>query len=178
MLARMHSACRTNEVYHAINCECRKEKDEALREIAQEGRGVFVYLEQEGRGTGITGKMQQLDAMFEWKDGEIVQRTDEQGERIDTDRAYKERGYPSEVRDFTCAAHILLSLGVHSVRLLTNNPLKIKALEDAGIVVVQNGIHIEPDNEVIASDLKSKAVNLGHIISPQQWSYHNGNGKE
>src|SRR6266581_4404885 len=68
VLVRMHSSCRTNETYHAINCECRKELHQAMSLIQQEGRGAIIYLEQEGRGTGISGKLAQLNGMFGWDD--------------------------------------------------------------------------------------------------------------
>lgn len=174
VLVRMHSSCRTNETYHAVNCECRKELHEAMRLIQKEGRGAIVYLEQEGRGTGIAGKMAQLNGMFGWNEGEIRQKRDpDTGERIDTDRAYKEAGYPSEARDFTVAGEMLHHVGIKSVRLLTNNPKKIAGVEKSGIAVTPVGIHITPDNKIIASDLKSKAVNLGHQIPDE---YHRFNG--
>ncbi len=177
VLVRMHSSCRTNETYHAVNCECRKELHEAMRMIAQEGRGIIVYLEQEGRGTGIAGKMAQLNGMFGWSDGKIEQKRDPQtGDRIDTDRAYKEAGYPSECRDFSVAGEMLKSIGVQSVRLLTNNPKKIAGIAEAGIPVTAVEIHIEPDNEIIASDLRSKAQNLGHKIGEQQWKFKGAAG--
>jgi GTP cyclohydrolase II len=178
VLVRMHSSCRTNEAYHAINCECRKELHQAMQLIQQEGRGVIVYLEQEGRGTGIAGKLAQLNGMFGWQDGRIEQKRDPKtGERIDTDRAYKEAGYPSECRDYTVAGQMLQHIGVKSVRLLTNNPQKIAGIESAGIAVTPIGIHITPDNEIIASDLASKAKNLGHAIDPEHYTL-NGNGGE
>lgn len=172
VLVRIHSSCRTNETYHAINCECRKELQEAMKMIQQEGRGIIVYMEQEGRGTGIAGKMAQLNGMFGWEDGKIVQKRDSiTGERIDTDRAYKDAGYPSECRDFSAAGEMLSKMGVKSVRLLTNNPRKIAGIENSGIPVTPVEIHIEPDNEIIASDLRSKAVNLGHKIDEAQWAF-------
>jgi len=172
ILVRLHSACRTNEIYHAVNCECRKELHLAMQLIQQEGSGVIVYLDQEGRGTGMKGKLAQLNGMFEWQQGRIQQRRDARtGERIDTDRAYKEAGYPSEVRDFTVAAQMLQHIGVRSVRLLTNNPGKIAGLQENGIAVTPVGIHIRPDNEIIASDLRSKAENLGHVITTEDWTY-------
>lgn len=171
LLVRMHSACRTNETYHAVNCECRKELHLAMSQIADEGRGIIIYLEQEGRGTGISGKMAQLNGMFGWVDGKIRQKTDEHGNRIDTDRAYKEAGYPSEARDYSVAGEMLKSLGVKSIRMLTNNPGKIQAIRDSGIEVTPVQIHIKPDNEIIASDLKSKAQNLGHSITEKEWTY-------
>lgn len=168
LLVRMHSSCRTNETYHAINCECRKELHEAMSLIQQEGRGIILYLEQEGRGTGIAGKMAQLNGMFGWEDGKIVQKNDPvTGKKIDTDRAYKEAGYPSECRDFTVAGKMLLHIGVESVKLLTNNPRKISGIEAVGIKVTPIEIHIAPDNEIIATDLRSKAKNLGHHISEE-----------
>jgi 3,4-dihydroxy 2-butanone 4-phosphate synthase/GTP cyclohydrolase II len=172
ILVRMHSSCRTNETYHAVNCECRKELHFAMRSIQKEGNGMIIYLEQEGRGTGVAGKMAQLDGMFEWVDGNIEQRRDEiTGKRIDTDRAYKEAGFPSECRDFSVAGEMMKHLGVKKVRLLTNNPDKIKGIEDCGIQVIPVSIHIKPDNEIIASDLKSKALNLGHNITENEWLY-------
>lgn len=170
VLVRVHSSCRTNEVWHAVNCECRKELEETMLMIQQEGRGAIVYLEQEGRGTGVAGKMAQLNGMFGWVDGKVEQRRDPStGERIDTDRAYKDAGYPSECRDFTVAGHILSHVGVKSVRLLTNNPKKISSIQGMGVGVTPVGIHIAPDNEIIASDLASKAKNLGHNIPPEKY---------
>ncbi|MFA5013965.1 MAG: GTP cyclohydrolase II [Actinomycetota bacterium] len=165
LLVRMHSSCRTNEVYDAINCECRDELHESMEQIKKEGRGVILYLEQEGRGTGIAGKLAQLNGMFSWNDGHIEQRKDDKGEIIDTDKAYKNAGFPSECRDFTVAGEMLEKLGVKSIRLLTNNPKKIEGIEKTGIKVTPVGIHILPENEVIRSDLRSKANNLGHYIS-------------
>lgn len=167
ILVRIHSACRTNEVYNAINCECRAELTETLEEIRKRKKGVLIYLEQEGRGTGIFGKLHQLQNMFEWKEEEICQKKDENGKRIDTDTAYKKAGFPSEIRNFRPAVEILHHLGIKSVILATNNPGKIHALEEAGIRVIRQEIHIPPENEIIASDLKSKAENLGHLIPPE-----------
>lgn len=165
VLTRIHSSCRTNETYHATNCECRKQLHEAMRQIQEEGRGIILYLEQEGRGTGIAGKMAQLNGMFGWQDGRIEQKTDRGGERIDTDRAYKEAGYPSDSRDYTVAGLMLQRVGVVSVRLLTNNPAKLEGVASMGIGVSSVGIHIKPDNDIIRSDLRSKARNLRHDIS-------------
>lgn len=166
ILVRMHSSCRTSETFAAINCECKEELNEAMKMVQDEGKGIVIYLEQEGRGTGISGKMAQLNGMFEWKNGNIEQKRDSAtGERIDTDRAYKNAGYPSEARDFSVAGEMLHHVGVKSVRLLTNNPRKVRGVESAGIKVQPIEIHIPPENEIIASDLRSKAVNLGHNIS-------------
>lgn len=171
ILVRIHSSCRTSEVYGAINCECKDEFREAMNQVRDEGSGIIMYLEQEGRGTGVSGKMAQLNGMFEWRNGKISQKIDPKtGERVDTDKAYKKAGYPSEVRDFTIAGDMLHHIGVKSVRLLTNNPRKIKGIESAGIRVTPVSIHIEPANEIIASDLRSKAVNLGHVIPEDKFT--------
>ena len=170
ILVRIHSACRTNEIFHAVNCECRKQLHQAMNLVQKEQKGIILYLDQEGRGNGIGGKLAQLNGMFAWQDGKIEQRVDKStGERIDTDRAYKEAGYPSETRDFTVAGEMLKSIGVTSVRLLTNNPAKIAGIETAGIKVTPVEIHILPDNEIIAADLRSKAKNLGHKIGQEYW---------
>ena len=164
ILMRMHSSCRTNEVHYASNCECRESLQVAMKMIKDEGRGIIVYLEQEGRGTGISGKMLQLGNMFEWRDGKIQQKMKD-GVRVDTDTAYKQAGLPSECRDFSVAGDMLKKLGIKSVRMLTNNPGKIEGLEQEGIRVTRIESHIAPKNEIIQSDLISKAENLGHMIS-------------
>lgn len=173
VLTRIHSACKANEVYRATNCECRKEFEHAMKLIAEEGRGALIYLEQEGRGTGIVGKMQQLNGMFGWDEGgtRILQNRDpDNGDRIDTDRAYRDAGLPSETRDFDVAGEMLKHVGIKSVRLLTNNPAKTQGIESAGIQVEPVEIHIKPDNDIIAADLKSKAKNLKHHIREDDWN--------
>lgn len=172
ILVRIHSSCRTNEAYDAVNCECRSELTETLERIKNEGRGILLYLEQEGRGTGIFGKLHQLNNMFQWQNGSITQRIDDSGKRINTDKAYKMAGFPSEVRDFAIAAEILNYLGVKSVKLVTNNPNKIKMLEAYGISTEREPIHILPENPIIASDLESKSKELGHLIPPEYYNYN------
>lgn len=165
ILCRMHSSCRTREVYKAINCECLEELHESMKMIQQEGRGVIIYLEQEGRGTGIVGKMAQLNNMFHWVDEKVEQKRDESGVRIDTDRAYKQAGYPSESRNYVAAGEMLKRAGIKSIRLLSNSPQKVKGLEATGLRVTPVEIHIKPGNDIVRSDLLSKSVNLGHHIS-------------
>ena len=108
--------------------------------------------------------------MFKWEDGRIVQKRNGNGDLVDTDTAYKEAGFPSECRDFDVAGEILRIAGFKSVRLVTNNPRKIKGIESAGIRVEQVEIHIKPANGIIANDLRSKALNLGHTINKEHWS--------
>ncbi len=176
VLVRMHSSCHTNEIFHAINCECRKQLQQAMRLIQKEKKGIIIYLNQEGRGNGLPGKIAQLHRMFDWKQGQIHQRIDPKtGMRIDTVRAYEEAGYPSDTRDFSIAGEMLKHIGVTSVRLLTNNPKKINGVKTSGIGVIPVEIHILPDNEIIAADLKSKARKLGHIIKEKHWQLMNKN---
>lgn len=165
VLVRIHSSCHTNEVFGAINCECRAQLHEAMNLIQSEGEGIVLYLDQEGRGNGMSAKLAQLNGMFVWNNNKIEQKVDPlTGERIDTDRAYQEAGYPSESRDFAIAGEMLKSVGVKSVRLLTNNPSKITGIERSGIKVIPLEIHITPNNEIIATDLRAKAKKLGHAI--------------
>lgn len=170
VLVRVHSSCRTSEIFHAVNCECREQLHSSMKLIQQEGKGIIVYLDQEGRGNGIVGKLSQLNKMFGWKTRGIEQKKDPgTGEIIDTVQAYEKSGYSSEARDFSVAGEILKTLGVKSVRLLTNNPQKIEGIESAGIEVIPVEIHITSANEIIAGDLRSKARNLGHKISKEHW---------
>ncbi|OGH25365.1 MAG: hypothetical protein A3C27_02540 [Candidatus Levybacteria bacterium RIFCSPHIGHO2_02_FULL_39_36] len=170
ILVRVHSSCRTSEIFHAVNCECREQLHSSMSFIRQEGRGVIVYLDQEGRGNGIVGKLAQLNKMFGWKSQEIEQKQDiSSGEPMNTVKAYKESGYLPEVRDFNVAGEILKILGVRSVKLLTNNPQKIEGIASVGIGVKPVEIHITPANEIIAIDLQSKARNLKHKISEEHW---------
>jgi 3,4-dihydroxy 2-butanone 4-phosphate synthase/GTP cyclohydrolase II len=173
VLTRIHSSCHTNEVFGAVNCECRAQLHEAMKLMQKEGDGIILYLDQEGRGNGIAAKLAQLNGMFGWENGRIVQKRDEFGVRIDTDRAYREAGYPSESRDFAVAGQILQSMGIKSVRLLTNNPRKIRGIAQMSISVTPVEIHITPENEIIATDLQSKAQNLNHNIKEEYWQIKN-----
>lgn len=169
-LVRVHSSCATSELFGAVNCDCREQLDAAMMLMHQEGAGVVVYLDQEGRGTGISGKLAQLNNMFGWENGQIVQRSDHEGP-IDTVKGYQMAGLAPESRDFNVAAQILLHLGVSEVTLLTNNPRKLGFLRDAGLLVSQRELHIAPPNEIVARDLASKARDLGHTISPDQYHW-------
>lgn len=171
ILVRLHSACHTSETYHAVNCECREELQQTMQMIQQEGAGVIVYLQQEGRGNGVVGKLDQLKGMFGWNtNGQIEQKRDpDTGERVNTVQAYIEAGYVSERRDFTAAGQILQHLGLTSVRLVSNNPRKMQGVEAAGISVEPVSILIQPPNEIVASDLMHKAIGDGHRIPPEYW---------
>jgi len=174
ILVRLHSSCHTSETFHAENCECRQELELTMKKIQQEGRGVILYLQQEGRGNGVVGKLDQLRGMFEWDDkGKIQQRRNPNTqERVDTVQAYIEAGYVSERRDFSVAGEMLENFGIKSVRLITNNPRKIAGIRQSGVTVRPVAIHVPPPNEIVASDLKAKALEDGHDIPPEFWTVH------
>jgi 3,4-dihydroxy 2-butanone 4-phosphate synthase/GTP cyclohydrolase II len=119
-LVRVHSECLTGDVFGSMRCDCGPQRDAALRAIAEEGRGVLVYLRQEGRGIGLLPKLQAYELQ-------------EQG--LDTVEANLALGFPADMRTFDIGARILQDLGVQSVRLMTNNPYKVKDLESLGVTV-------------------------------------------
>jgi 3,4-dihydroxy 2-butanone 4-phosphate synthase/GTP cyclohydrolase II len=165
VLARVHSACATSELFHASNCECREELEEAMRRIRKEGKGVLVYLDQEGAGNGIKAKIQAYGMAFRWKNNKVVPvKNARTGENMSIYEAYRKLGYGMETRSFKVAADILKNLGIRSVRLLTNNPSKVKGLQDEGIKAIPVGLHIKPKNKIVASHLSAKARLLGHKI--------------
>ncbi|MEA2695730.1 MAG: 3,4-dihydroxy 2-butanone 4-phosphate synthase / cyclohydrolase, partial [Myxococcales bacterium] len=122
ILCRVHSECWTSEVIGSLKCDCREQLDVALERVAAEGTGVVIYLRQEGRGIGLANKLRAYNLQ-------------EQG--YDTVDANLLLGYGADERDYTTAALILKHLGVHSVRLLTNNPVKIESLELSDIKVTE-----------------------------------------
>ena len=166
VLVRVHSACATSELFHASNCECREELEEAMRRIRKEGAGVVVYLDQEGAGNGIKAKVDAYKMAFRWKGKtSVVPVKDARtGNIANIYDAYRKLGYGMETRSFRVAADILKSLGIKSVRLLTNNPSKISGLRDEGFGVVPVGLHIKPKNKIVAEHLNAKARLLGHKI--------------
>jgi GTP cyclohydrolase II len=157
VLARVHSECLTGEVFGSQRCDCGEQLDTALERIAAEGAGVLVYLRQEGRGIGLANKLKAYAL---------------QDAGMDTVEANHALGFADDARDFMPAVEIFRALGVTSVRLMTNNPRKILALEQNGIAVTRVALFscVSADN---AGYLKTKADKLGHIIpaeilSPRQ----------
>ena len=148
-LVRMHSECLTGEVFGSLKCDCGPQLDAALDRIAAEG-GVVLYLRgQEGRGIGLLNKLR-------------AYKLQEQG--LDTVDANTALGFPSDARDYTAAAGMLDALGIHEVRLLTNNPAKAKALEEHGVHVrelVSLEVGRTPEN---ADYLHTKATRMGHLL--------------
>jgi len=149
---RIHSSCLTSETFHASNCECHEQLGLALQIIEKEGYGGIIWLHQEGRGNGLAAKARQLTIMIE--------------EGLTTTDAFEKAGYPKEQRDYSAAADILHDLRIKSVRLITNNPDKIKQIQEAGIKVVERiPCEISPFNEVVKRDLKAKKKELGHKLT-------------
>ena len=150
VLTRIHSECWTGEVMHSHKCDCREQLDVALRSIAQKGRGVVLYLRQEGRGIGLGNKIRAYALQ------------DEQG--LDTLEANHALGFADDLRSFAVAAQMLRALGVGTVRLLTNNPHKVQALQADGIRVAERvpmQVTRNPHNERY---LTTKIQRMGHEI--------------
>jgi 3,4-dihydroxy 2-butanone 4-phosphate synthase/GTP cyclohydrolase II len=150
VLVRLHSECLTGDVLGSLRCDCGPQLDAALRTVAEEGRGVVVYLRgHEGRGIGLLHKL----AAYRLQDG-----------GRDTVDANLDLGMPVDARDFSVGAHILDDLGVTSVRLLTNNPAKRAGVEDQGLTVVEQvplAVHPTPEN---IGYLRTKRDRMGHEL--------------
>ena len=150
VLVRIHSECFTGDVLGSRRCDCGEQLDRAVRMIAETGAGVLVYLRQEGRGIGLLEKLRAYNL---------------QDQGYDTVEANLLLGHEADERDYTVAARILEDLGVQSVRLLTNNPLKIQELQQLGISVSER-VPIEPTvNEDNAVYLFTKARRMNHLLN-------------
>jgi GTP cyclohydrolase II len=148
VLARVHSSCFTGEVLGSLRCDCRAQLDAALARIAREGRGVLVYLVQEGRGIGLGDKVR----AYSLQDG-----------GADTVEANVQLGFDADGRSYELAAAILRDLGVASVRLMTNNPAKSAGLARAGVAVDAIESHWVGATEHNAGYLQVKKAKLGHV---------------
>ena len=148
VLTRVHSSCFTGEVLGSLRCDCRAQLDAAMARIAAEGRGVIVYLVQEGRGIGLGNKVR------------AYQLQDEGHDTVDANLAL---GFDADHRSYDLAAGILADLGVGSVRLMTNNPQKIAGLESTGVVVDAQESHWVGATEHSQSYLDAKKSKLGHL---------------
>jgi GTP cyclohydrolase II len=148
VLTRVHSSCFTGEVLGSLRCDCRAQLDAALLRITQEGRGVLVYLVQEGRGIGLGDKVRAYQLQDAGKD---------------TVEANLALGFSADLRSYGLAAGILRDLGVTSVRLMTNNPAKREGLERAGVIVDAVESHRVGEHEHNTSYLQAKRDKLGHL---------------
>ena len=147
VLTRVHSECWTSEVMGSLKCDCREQLHVALEKIAAEGAGVLVYLRQEGRGIGLGNKIRAYAL---------------QASGADTVEANLALGFEADERSYDIAGAILRDLGVLSVRLMTNNPLKVKGLQDAGVTVVDRVSHWVGENQHNAGYLAVKRRKMGH----------------
>jgi GTP cyclohydrolase II len=147
VLCRVHSECWTSEVLGSLKCDCREQFEVALERVAAEGTGVVVYLRQEGRGIGLGNKVRAYAL---------------QDSGADTVEANLALGFEADARRYDLAAAILADLGVRSIRLLTNNPLKVAGLRSAGVVVGDRIAHWVGENQHNAAYLAVKRRKMGH----------------
>ncbi len=152
-LVRLHSECLTGDIFGSLKCDCGPQLDAALAAMSAEaaagGWGVLLYMRQEGRGIGLVNKLRAYRL---------------QDEGVDTLEANRRLGLPEEARDFPLAARMLDLLAVRAVRLLTNNPAKVAALEAAGVQVIERVPHQLPANPHNARYLATKRDRAGHLL--------------
>ncbi|HUG34070.1 MAG TPA: GTP cyclohydrolase II [Anaerolineales bacterium] len=146
---RLHSECLTGDALGSLRCDCRDQLEASLRIIGGMERGMVLYLRQEGRGIGLTNKIRAYSL---------------QDQGLDTVEANHALGFRDDERDYSVAAHMLMSLKIESVRLITNNPRKIQQLVDYGIKVTDRIPHIMEPNEYNRFYLETKAAKSGHLI--------------
>jgi 3,4-dihydroxy 2-butanone 4-phosphate synthase/GTP cyclohydrolase II len=149
VLVRVHSECLTGDVFGSLRCDCGEQVGLAMESIAKEGRGVFLYMRQEGRGIGFHNKMRAYAL---------------QDKGLDTVEANLSLGFPSDLRDYGIGAQILADLGLHKIRLLTNNPKKVIGLEGYGLKVVETLPIITTPNPYNRDYLETKRKKLGHLL--------------
>jgi len=148
-LVRIHSQCLTGDVFGSLRCDCRLQLELALTKITGEGAGILLYEQQEGRGIGLMAKLKAYEL---------------QDRGLDTVEANEELGFAADCRDYDLAAGALKLLGVSRVRLITNNPEKVAALESAGIIVAERVSAEVETHESFERYLRTKQEKMGHIF--------------
>ncbi len=152
-IVRIHSQCLTGDVFGSLRCDCRLQLELALRTIAKEGAGVLLYEQQEGRGIGLMSKLQAYAL---------------QDEGLDTVEANEQLGFQADYRGFELPAEVLKQMGLTQVRLMTNNPEKVAALEAAGVLVIERiSAAVEPQ-ESFEKYLQVKRDKLGHLADESE----------
>jgi GTP cyclohydrolase II len=148
-IVRIHSQCLTGDVFGSLRCDCRLQLELALRRISQEGAGILLYEEKEGRGIGLMAKLRAYEL---------------QDHGLDTVEANVKLGFAADCREYELPAEVLKLLGVKKVRLITNNPEKVAALESAGIEVTERlSAEVEPQDS-FADYIRTKQEKMGHIV--------------
>lgn len=148
-LVRIHSQCLTGDVFGSLRCDCREQLEIALSMISEEGSGILLYEQQEGRGIGLMAKLQAYEL---------------QDRGLDTVEANEQLGFKADHREFSLPAGMLKALGVSQVRLLSNNPQKVAALEAAGIKVVERVPCEAQSTEHAEKYLRTKKEKMGHLL--------------
>jgi 3,4-dihydroxy 2-butanone 4-phosphate synthase / GTP cyclohydrolase II len=149
-LVRIHSKCLTGDVFHSLRCDCGWQLDTAMSLIAAEGRGVIVYLDQEGRGIGLLNKLKAYEL---------------QDKGADTVEANEQLGFKPDLRNYGIGAQILLDLGLKSIRPITNNPRKMVGLEGYGLRLGDRVPIVQPAHDENAEYLRTKRDKLGHLLA-------------
>ena len=149
-LVRIHSKCLTGDVFHSLRCDCGWQLDKAMEMIAANGRGVIVYLDQEGRGIGLLNKLKAYEL---------------QDRGADTVEANEQLGFKPDLRNYGIGAQILLDLGLKSIRLITNNPRKMVGLEGYGLSIGERVPIVQPAHDENAEYLSTKRDKLGHLLA-------------
>ena len=150
VLVRMHSKCLTGDVFHSLRCDCGWQLDTAMAMIAVAGRGVVVYLDQEGRGIGLLNKLKAYEL---------------QDHGADTVEANEQLGFKPDLRNYGIGAQILLDLGLKSIRPITNNPRKLVGLEGYGLRVRERVPIVQPEHSESAGYMRTKRDKLGHLLA-------------
>jgi len=153
VLVRVHSECLTGDVFGSLRCDCGDQIKLAMQSIAEEGRGVFLYVRQEGRGIGLHNKLRAYAL---------------QDQGMDTVEANVALGFAPDLRDYGVGAQILADLGLHNVRLLTNNPKKVVGLESYGLKIVETVPLVAPPNSYNIRYLETKQKKLGHLLDVKE----------
>lgn len=149
-IVRIHSQCLTGDVFHSLRCDCHDQLHLALARIAEEGAGILLYEQQEGRGIGLMAKLRAYEL---------------QDQGFDTIEANEQLGYESDYRHFELPADILKELAVPAVRLITNNPDKVAAMEAAGIRVIERISAAIPSEPTFERYLETKREKMGHLVA-------------
>ncbi len=149
-LLRIHSQCLTGDVFHSLRCDCRAQLEIALQEVSAAGRGIILYEHQEGRGIGLMNKLRAYEL---------------QDQGADTVEANEQLGFESDLRSYLLPGAVLRHMGITAVRLMSNNPEKVRALENAGIRVAERVPCIAAPMESRRAYLETKREKMGHFLA-------------